>query len=274
MAAPSRLGSCLAALGDRSRAALVPYFCVGDPDMDTSLECVLAAADAGADAIELGVPFSDPMADGPIIQAASQRALAAGSSLPAILELVAEVRRRSDVPLVLFGYYNPFFRFGHETLARDAAAAGVDGLLTVDLPPEEALPLVKGCRRHGLDRIFLVAPNSGRDRIEKVARLASGFVYLVSVTGVTGVRSVAPQGIERLVGRVREVAGLPVGVGFGISTPAQAAEVAAYADLVIVGSALVSAVHAAGRRDATAAVKNFVGDVAAALDAVGGGPKG
>jgi tryptophan synthase alpha chain len=221
------------------RAALVPYFCVGDPDLETTRLAVLAAVEAGADMIELGVPFSDPIADGPVIQAASQRALAAGSSLPRVLELAQALRRDTDVPLVLFGYYNPIFRYGDEALAAAAKTAGIDAILCSDLPPEEAGRLVAACREQGLDSIFLLAPTSGDDRIDAVAGMASGFIYFVSVTGVTGARTQAPAGIERLVARVRERTGLPVGVGFGISDPAQAAAVASYAELVIVGSAIV-----------------------------------
>ncbi len=267
MARRSRITTTLEALGRRGRAALVCYFCVGDPDMETSRRAVLAAVEAGADLIELGVPFSDPMADGPVIQEASQRALAAGSSLPAVLELAAEVRRNSDVPIVLFGYYNPFFRYGEADLARDARAAGIDGLLVVDLPPEESAGLVKACRSESLDRIFLLAPTSDDSRITAVSRVASGFVYFVSVTGVTGARAEAPEGIAELVGRVRDRSQLPVGVGFGISTPEQAAEVSRYGDLVIVGSALVRLMKEAGAEGAPEAMAGFVRSLAAALDA-------
>src|SRR5262245_10711419 len=181
-----RIARVLARAKSEGRAALVPYFSVGDPDMETSRRAILAAVDAGADAIELGVPFSDPIADGPVNQAASQRSLAAGSSVPRVLELVAQLRATVDVPLILFGYYNPFFRYGEDRLARDAAAAGADGVLCIDLPPEEAGAMVTACRAHGLDRIFLLAPTSDEARIRAVAKVASGFVYFVSVTGVTG----------------------------------------------------------------------------------------
>ena len=268
MAPPhSRIRALLERLADERRAALVPFFSVGDPDLETSRKSILAAVDAGADIIELGVPFSDPIADGPVIQASSQRALAAGSSLPRVLETVAALREQIDVPLVLFGYYNPFLRYGEEALARDARAAGADGVLCVDLPPEEARGLVGACREHGIDRIFLLAPTSDERRIKAVAAVASGFVYFVSVTGVTGARAQTPAGIDRLVARVRERTRLPVGVGFGISTPAQAAAVASYADLVIVGSALVRTMYEAGARGAERAVREMVGGLRTALDA-------
>jgi len=266
VAKSGRISRRLSVLAAEGRKALVPYLCVGDPDMATSEQAVLAAADAGADIIELGVPFSDPIADGPVIQAASQRALAAGSSLPRVLEMVANVRTKTDVPILLFGYYNPFFRYGDEALAADAKAAGVDGILCVDLPPEEAAPLVKACKKRGLDRIFLLAPTSDEPRLDAVAKVASGFVYFVSVTGVTGARAVAPSGIEGMVRRVRERVGLPVGVGFGISTAEQATEVAAYAELVVVGSALVRTMHEAGPARAVSACGTFVRTLREALD--------
>jgi tryptophan synthase alpha chain len=245
---------------------LVPFFSVGDPDMETSRRSIIAAAQAGADLIELGVPFSDPIADGAVVQAASQRALAAGSSRPRVREMVAQLRTENDVPLVLFGYYNPFFRYGADRLARDAKAAGADGILCVDMPPEEAALLAGAAKTHGLDRIFLLAPTSDDSRMRAVAKFASGFVYFVSVTGVTGARTEAPTGIDRMVERVRSIVHLPVGVGFGISTPEQASAVAEYADLVIVGSALVRAMHDAGPERAERAARDMVASLRAALD--------
>jgi tryptophan synthase alpha chain len=265
--ARNRLNRTLKKLARDGRTGLVPYLTVGDPDMDVSRQAILAIAEAGADVIELGVPFSDPIADGPVIQGSSQRALAAGSSLPRVLELVAKLREDTDVPFVLFGYYNPFFRYGHERLASDAAVAGVDGILCVDLPPEEGKDLARACKGQGIDRIYLLAPTSDDTRIARVAKIASGFVYFVSVTGVTGARTSAPQGIETLVGRVREGVGLPVGVGFGISSPEQAAEVGRYADLVVVGSALVRVMHEAGPAQAPEAARSFVAGLRRGLDA-------
>ncbi|MFN2376815.1 MAG: tryptophan synthase subunit alpha [Candidatus Binatia bacterium] len=263
-----RLTDKIAALKAEGRAGLVPFFSVGDPDLQTSRDAILAAAEAGADVIELGVPFSDPIADGTVIQESSQRALKSGSSLPRVLEMVQWLRARTDVPLVLFGYYNPFFRYGDETFARDAAAAGADAVLCTDLPPEEADDLVAACRRHDLDRIFLLAPTSNETRMKKVAEVASGFVYMVSVTGVTGARSAAPVGIEDLVGKARTITGLPIGVGFGISTPEQAANVARYAELVVVGSALVRRMFEAGPGGAVEAARSFVTDLRRGIDAV------
>ncbi|MEE8312413.1 MAG: tryptophan synthase subunit alpha [Candidatus Binatia bacterium] len=267
----TRIGGMLEEAGRSGRKALVPFLSVGDPDLSTSRDVILAAADAGADIIELGVPFSDPIADGPVIQASSQRALAAGSSLPRVLEMVAKLREKTGVAFLLFGYYNPFFRYGDDRLAADARAAGADGILCVDLPPEEAGPLVHACERSSLDRIFLLAPTSDAARLDAVRGVASGFVYFVSVTGVTGARSAAPTGLREQVERVRAHVGLPVGVGFGISSPEQAVEVAAYADLVVVGSALVRTVHEAGKRDAAVACGRFVGSLRKALDEAYGG---
>ncbi|MFQ5477097.1 MAG: tryptophan synthase subunit alpha [Candidatus Binatia bacterium] len=268
MAARSpRIAHTLAALSAENRPALVPFLTIGDPDLAVSKECILAAAESGADIIELGVPFSDPIADGPVIQASSQRALAAGSSLPRVLEMVAELRVSTQVPFILFGYYNPFFRYGEERLARAASEAGCDGLLCVDLPPEEAAGMVRACRNHGMDSIFLLAPTSGAERIRAACRYASGFVYFVAVTGVTGARANLPDYLPRMVENVKDKAEMPVGVGFGISTPSQAGEVGSYADLVIVGSALVRTISEAGAARAPAAVARFVSALRTGIDA-------
>ncbi|TFH27761.1 MAG: tryptophan synthase subunit alpha [Myxococcales bacterium] len=254
------------------RKALVPYFSGGDPDIQVTYDAIFAAVDAGADVVEIGVPFSDPIADGSVIQASYQRALAGGASVPRILELCAKLRRATGVPLVLFGYYDPFLRYGKAKLAHDAKEAGVDGILCVDTPPEESGPMVTACRAAGIDPIFLLAPTSGEDRIDAVAGVASGFVYFVAVTGVTGARSAAPIGIESKVEVVRRRTGLPVGVGFGISNPEQAAAVAGYADLVVVGSALVRLMQEAGRSRAAKACGEFVAQLRSAIEARGCDP--
>lgn len=264
--APSRSGSRLARrfadLRARDEAAFVPFLMAGDGGLDLTSRLLDALVEAGSDAIELGVPFSDPMADGPALQRAAERALRAGTTLRGVLDLVGDFRKRSDVPLVLFGYANPFLRFGPAELGRAAAAAGADALLCVDMPPDEADELRLPLRDAGLDMIFLLAPTSTPARIRRVLRAASGFVYFVSVTGVTGVKSADPARIAALVRSIRGETDLPVGVGFGISTPAQAAEVAAMSDAVIVGSALSRLVEDAA--DASAAVA-AVGDLAADL---------
>ena len=226
------------------RAAFVPFIVAGDPDLATTEELLIALAEAGADLIEIGVPFSDPIADGPVIQAAGQRALAAGATLERILASIARVRGRLGVPLVLFSYANPILVHGAARFAEQAAASGVDGVLIVDLPPEEAAVEVSpALAEQGLDRILLLAPTSGPERIDLVAKAGSGFVYYVSRTGVTGEREALADELPRQLRAVRRRLRLPVVVGFGISTPAQVAAVAPLADGVVVGSALVRLLH-------------------------------
>lgn len=234
-----RLASRFAELKGRGEKALVTFITAGDPDLATTEELIPLMAEAGADIIELGVPFSDPMADGPTIQKASERALEAGTTLPGILDLVRRIRLRTQVPIILMGYYNPVFHYGGDQFVADAVAAGVDGVLLVDLPPEEAGEFQSMAAAAGLDVIFLLTPTADESRIEKVARLGRGFVYYVSVTGVTGARTSVETSVGEMVGRIRAKMSLPLVVGFGISTPAQAAEVAGVADGVVVGSALV-----------------------------------
>jgi tryptophan synthase alpha chain len=248
-----RLARRFAELRTRDEAAFIPFLMAGDRGLDTTARLLDALVDAGADVIELGVPFSDPMADGPIHQRAAERALRAGTTLRGVLDLIADFRKRSDVPVVIFGYANPFVRFGAEALARAAAAAGADALLCVDTPPEEADELRLPLRAAGLDMIFLLAPTSTPARIRRVLQAASGFVYFVSVLGVTGVKTADPERISDLVRSIRGETELPVGVGFGISTPAQAARVAAISDAVIVGSALSKLVEEAADADAAVA---------------------
>jgi tryptophan synthase alpha chain len=261
----SRLADTFSALGTRGETAFIPYFTAGDPDLETTRELVRAAVAEGAHAIELGVPFSDPMADGPVLQRASARALAGGTTLPRVLELVVELRREIAQPIVLFGYYNPFFRYGVERLARDAATAGADGFLCVDLPPEEAGDLRTAAQAHGLDVIALLAPTTPPARIRTVARGASGFLYFVSVLGTTGARAELPPELPALVRRVRTITRLPVGVGFGVSRPEQAAWLAGFADAVIVGSAIARLVEDGEARGAPARVATFVGELVAAM---------
>jgi tryptophan synthase alpha chain len=249
-AADGRLARRFADLRARGEAAFVPFLMAGDRGLDTTSRLLDALVDAGSDVIELGVPFSDPMADGPIHQRAAERALRAGTTLRGVLDLVADFRQRSDVPVVLFGYANPFVRFGPEQLAQAAAASGVDALLCVDMPPEEADEIRLPLRAAGLDMIFLLAPTSTHARIRRVLSAASGFVYFVSVLGVTGVKAVSSDRIADLVTQIRGETKLPVGVGFGISTPEQAASVAAISDAVIVGSALSKLVEDAADADA------------------------
>lgn len=235
----SRIADRFKTMKERGEKALVTFVTAGDPDLATTEQVVLELERAGADLIELGMPFSDPMADGPTIQFSSERALAAGTTLPKILDLVTRLRARTQVPIVLMGYFNPIFAYGAERFAFDAAQAGVDALLVVDLPPEEAAELKSATDSCGLDMIFLLTPTSDSSRMESVARQGSGFIYYVSVTGVTGARSAVADTLAARVTEVREALDLPLVVGFGISTPEQAGQVAKVADGVVVGSALV-----------------------------------
>jgi tryptophan synthase alpha chain len=236
----SSIGEAFARRRGEARAAFVPFLVAGDPDLDTTEELVLALAEGGADVVELGVPFSDPMADGPVIQAAAARALAAGATLARVLAAVSRLRARTAVPIVLFGYFNPIHRYGVARFAEHAASSGVDGVLCVDLPPEEAAgEYLDGLAAADLDPIFLLAPTSTAERVRAVKRAGRGFVYYVSRTGVTGERAELPDELARRVRALRKRSSLPVAVGFGISTPAQAREVGQLADGVVVGSALV-----------------------------------
>ena len=217
----------------------MPYLMGGFPDAATATEIGRAYADGGADLVELGVPFSDPLADGPVIQRASERALRAGVTLEAVLQLVRRIRRTSALPIVLFSYVNPLLRFGLRRLAGEAAAAGVDGVLVTDLPPEESDEWLRVARTAPLDTIFLASPTSPDDRLRRVAEASRGFVYAISRTGVTGEQQRISDDARPLLDRLRGLTGEPIALGFGISTPAQVAEAAAAADAVVVGSALV-----------------------------------
>ena len=235
----TRIGRKFAELKLAKRKALITFITAGDGSLAFTERLVPEMAVAGADIIELGVPFSDPMADGLAIQLSSERSLATGTTLAAILATVKNIRQGCDVPLLLMGYYNPVFVYGVESFCNDAAAAGVDGVLLVDLPPEEAADFSRCAAAAGLDFISLLTPTSDLSRIAKVKRIGRGFIYYVSVAGVTGARTTVAQDIGPMVAAIRETASLPVAVGFGISTPEQAAAVAKLADGVVVGSALV-----------------------------------
>jgi tryptophan synthase alpha chain len=229
-------------LKKRGETGLIPFLTAGDPDLGTTEELLRTLAAAGADIIELGVPFSDPMADGPVIQKASERALAGGASLRGILDLVARFRAESDIPIVLMGYFNPVFVFGIREFAIEAAQAGVDGVLLVDLPAEEREELHPDFKQAGIDLIQLIAPTTPPERTATLARNAEGFLYYVSMTGVTGSRRADPKKIREAVGALRAQSPVPVAVGFGIDSPEAAAEIGAFADAVVVGSALVKVI--------------------------------
>ncbi len=227
----------------QKRAAFVAYLCAGDPDFDTSLAACRSVIAGGADILELGVPFSDPLADGLTNQLAAQRALKSGMTAARVFELVRRIRESSDVPIVFYTYYNLVFSNGVDAYVKAAAAAGVDGLLILDLPPEEAQEAAAACRRHGVDTVCIVAPTTPDSRLPRIAAAATGFIYYVSREGVTGVRDELAGGIPEAIARIRAHSGLPVAVGFGISTRAQVSQVAALADGVVVGSALVNVIR-------------------------------
>jgi tryptophan synthase alpha chain len=240
----SRISRLFERCSAEERKAFIPYLTAGDPDPGITVELVLALERGGADLIELGVPFSDPIADGPVIQRASERSLAAGTTLPLILEMVREIRLRSEIPLLLFSYLNPVMRYGFDKLGAHAAEAGIDGVLLTDLSVEEAEELVLRLREHSLDTVFLAAPTSSERRLELVGHHSSGFVYLVSRTGVTGEQLSLSEHAIPLIKRMRRHTDLPLAVGFGISRPEHVAEVARFADGVVVGSAIVKTIEA------------------------------
>jgi tryptophan synthase alpha chain len=239
----SRIGARFAQLAQAGEMGLVAYITAGDPSLDATVKIVVAAAEAGADVIELGVPFSDPVADGPTIQRASERALRAGATLAGVIDVVKRVRTKSDIPLILFSYYNPVLQMGLEKFASAAAAAGADGALATDLTPEEAGDYRAAMKAHGLDTIFLAAPTSTDARLAKIAEVSSGFLYLISRTGVTGERSSLPEDLPELARRVRRVTKLPLAVGFGISQPSHVSVLGGIADAAVVGSALVAEIE-------------------------------
>jgi tryptophan synthase alpha chain len=253
----SRISDRFARLRERGEKALLPYITAGDPDLATTEALVLELEAAGADIVELGVPFSDPLVDGVEIQRATQRGLESGTNLDRIFETVRSIRRRSEIPILLMTSFNPVFRYGEERAAAAAREAGVDAYLITDMPPEEAAGWKQVAAGQGLDTIFLLAPTSTPERIDCAARLGSGFIYCVSRTGVTGARADLPVGLQELIERIRQGTDLPIAVGFGISTQEQVRQVAQWADGVAVGSAVVAIVGREGR-SAPPAVGQFV----------------
>lgn len=239
----SRIRDAFARARAENRAAFIAYLCAGDPDFDTSLAACRALISAGADILELGVPFSDPLADGLTNQLAAQRALESGMTAARVFELVRRIRESSQVPIVFYTYYNLVFSNGVDAYLKGARAAGVDGMLTLDLPPEESGEAAAASGAHGIDTVCIVAPTTPEARLSRIAAAATGFIYYVSREGVTGVRDQLAGGIPEAVARIRLHTALPVAVGFGISTRAQVAEVAAHADGVVVGSALVNVIR-------------------------------
>ena len=239
----SRLAKAFARCRAQNRAAFVAYLCAGDPDFDTSLAACQALLASGVDVLELGVPFSDPLADGLTNQLAAQRALEGGMTAARVFELVKKIRETSDTPIIFYTYYNLVFSNGVDAYVRAAKAAGVDGILTLDLPPEEAGEIATACKAHGVETVFIVAPTTPDARLPIIAKATTGFIYYVSREGVTGVRDQVATNIPEAVARIRRYTALPVAVGFGISTREQVAQVAAQADGVVVGSALVNIIR-------------------------------
>jgi tryptophan synthase alpha chain len=249
----TRIGRRFEQLRRAGDLGLVAYLTAGDPSLAATRDIVLAAAEAGADVVELGVPFSDPLADGPVIQRASERALAAGTTLTGVFDLVSDIRRESEVPIVLFTYFNPVLQMGLENFAGRAQTAGADGVLVTDLPPEDSEDYRHALRAHGLDTIFLAAPTTGDDRMRRIAEASSGFLYVISRTGVTGERDALADELPGLLRRVRQATTLPLAVGFGISLPGHVSLLGGLADAAVVGSALVGEVERAGSAEEAAA---------------------
>ncbi len=257
---PNRISNRFATLRAAGEMGIVAYITAGDPSLDATLEFVSALEEAGTDVIELGVPFSDPLADGPTIQRASERALKSGASLPKILELVRRIRKSSQIPLVLFSYYNPILQMGLEAFAAAASQAGVDGVLATDLSPEESVEYRRILATHHLDTIFLCAPTSTDERLASIAKCSSGFLYLVSRTGVTGAKDTLPDDLPALLRRVRNFTTLPIAVGFGISLPGHITLLGGLADAAVVGSSLVAEIeHAKTSQQAAKALRERIG---------------
>ena len=253
----TRIAQRFDALRERGELGIVAYITAGDPSLDATLKFVIALAEAGADVIEFGIPFSDPVADGPVIQRASERALKAGATLAGVLGVVRRIRDSNsaaarEVPIVLFGYYNPMFQMGIEKFAAAASAAGADGVLATDLTPEESADYRRILAAHNLDTVFLAAPTSTDERIDKISAATSGFLYLISRTGVTGAKDSMPDDLPALIRRVRSRTNLPIAVGFGISLPGHVSVLGGLADAAVIGSALVSEIEKAESVDAAA----------------------
>jgi tryptophan synthase alpha chain len=261
-AQPNRISNRFATLRAAGEMGIVAYITAGDPSLEATLEFVLALEEAGTDVIELGVPFSDPLADGPTIQRASERALKSGASLPKILELVNRIRKSSQIPLVLFSYYNPILQMGLEPFAAAASGAGVDGVLATDLSPEESVEYRRILAMHHLDTIFLCAPTSTDERLASIAECSRGFLYLVSRTGVTGAKDTLPVDLPVLLRRVRNFTKLPIAVGFGISLPGHVTLLGGLADAAVVGSSLVAEIeHAKTPQQAAKALRGRIGSL-------------
>ena len=267
----SRIQSCFAELKESQRVALIPFITAGDPEPALTVPLMHALVESGADLIELGIPFSDPMADGPVIQKAAERALEYNVSLRDVLQMVAEFRQRdAETPVLLMGYLNPLEVMGYQAFAAEAGEAGVDGVLIVDLPPEEGEEILPLLYAHQVDPVFLIAPTSDHNRIQKICDASRGYVYYVSLKGITGAGHLDLDSVARRVSEIREITPLPIGVGFGIKDAATAAAMGKLADAVIVGSAIVSRIaeHRGDAESTIRAVSSFIAELRAGLDGV------
>lgn len=235
----TRISATFKKLRKEGKKAFIPYFMAGDPSLEKTKDVVLLFEECGADIIELGVPFSDPLADGPTIQRASERALQNGVTLRKVISLVKDLRKKTQIPFVLMTYFNPVFKYGITDFIKDAKDAGVDGMIVPDLPPDEATDFIRLSKKAALDTIFLLAPTSTEDRIQKVTKASSGFIYYVSITGITGANLLLDGSMEVLIAKIKRFTSKPVAIGFGVSTPEDASAVASVSDGVIVGSAIV-----------------------------------
>ncbi|HZD59050.1 MAG TPA: tryptophan synthase subunit alpha [Anaerolineae bacterium] len=261
----SRIDAAFDRLREEKRSALMPYLMAGYPDIETSLELLVAVAGAGADLIEFGIPYSDPLADGPTIQAAAEAALQNKVNTDTAFDLASRAREKTEIPIILMTYYNTIYRYGLDKFARRAAECGVDGVISPDLPPEEADPWRQEATKYGVATVMLATPTSTDERLEKVASASQGFVYCVSLTGVTGARANLPSNLTDFINRVRKCTKKPLAVGFGISLPEQAKQVSRAADGVIIGSALVNLIGQSGDRSIEAAAA-YISDIRVAMD--------
>ncbi|MCL6471791.1 MAG: tryptophan synthase subunit alpha [Firmicutes bacterium] len=261
----NRIDELFIRLKKDNKTALMPYLMAGFPDIETSLNLLIAVAEAGADLVEFGIPYSDPLADGPTIQAAAERALRNNINTDIVFDLVKRAREKTDIPVVIMTYYNTIYRYGLERFANNAAGAGVDGVIVPDLPPEEAAPWREAAIKYSLATVMLAAPTSTDERLKKVTEASEGFVYCVSLTGVTGARANLPSNLTDFINRVKRVTDKPLAVGFGISRPEQAKQISQVADGVIIGSALVNLIADTGARCIEAA-KKYIFEIKASMD--------
>lgn len=263
----SRIGKTFKRLKGKGEKALIAYIMAGDPSLEITEEILYALEDGGADIVELGIPFSDPLADGPVIQRAAERALASSTNLCGVLKMVSNIRKRSNLPIVVMTYYNIIAKYGEEDFFEDASKSGIDGVIIPDLPPEEGENAIREAKKNGIDTIFLLSPTSNDKRISLISKKSEGFIYYVSLTGVTGVRTVLSESIAPMIQKIRSVTKKPVAVGFGISNAEQAAQVSKYSDGVVIGSAIVKIIEENGSKgNVTQLVKDFAKELKSGMN--------